>query len=250
MTVTTHHRHPTLRMACAALLAVITTACAHPEPPPAPPEPDPFAVLAADAEIMSHRWYAPPDIDLDAPDIHVARAYAESERNFIRTADISATYPGYDDVAPDWFTTPHPRTGTADHHILEVRTVTYNGHPATEVHICSDYTRTAEPTDTGWTLRKRTSYLSLRIQRTNWSTASRLQLDYANRMPYPTWNVFDGWDVHWFTDGRMDHGLPWSNCYSAMPGIDYDAPRIQPVPGPPPVEPFDPGWPTAIDPEQ
>jgi len=236
-----------LLVSCTLAMAACTSRPAHTESDPAETT-DPFAVLAADAEIMSHRWYASPDIDLDAPDIHVARAYIESEWSYWRTADISTAYPGYDDVTVDRFTSPVPRTGTADHHILEVRTVTFDGRPAIEVHICHDYMNTAWLTDTGWMRKDRHGYTSLRIQRTNWSTASRPQLDYADRMPYPTWNVFDGWDVHAFTDRRMDYGLPWRNCYSAMPGFDYDSPRIQPVPGPPPVEPFDPGWPTAIDP--
>ncbi|NLV77844.1 MAG: hypothetical protein GXY65_00600 [Rhodococcus sp.] len=197
--------------------------------------------------MMSHQWTAPADIDLDAPEIQVVRAYLDSEWNLIRTSDFTATYPGYDDVAEDRFKNLNPRTGTIVHNILEVRTTTHLGRPVTEVHICNDFMNTAQPINGTWIRKESLQYASFRVQQTNWTSPSTPALDYDHRMPYPTWNVFDGWEIHGMIDRRKDDGLPWSNCLSALPGFDYDAPYTARVPAPPTVEPFYPGWPTAID---
>ncbi|WP_435277817.1 hypothetical protein [Rhodococcus yananensis] len=246
-----HQRRTPTTIGIAALSAcvVATAACtSNPvEPTPDDATADPFAVLAADSQVMSHQWTAPADVDLDAPEIQVVRAYADSEWNLTRTADYAATYPGYDDVAEDRFKNLNPRTGTIVHNILEARTTTHLGRPATEVHICIDFMNTAQPLNEGWIRKESLGYQSFRVQQTTWTSPSTPPLDYDRRMPYPTWNVFDGWEIHGMIDRRKDDGLPWSNCMSALPGFDYDAPYTARVPAPPTVEPFYPGWPTAID---
>ncbi|MCK0092529.1 hypothetical protein MWU77_17265 [Rhodococcus sp. F64268] len=228
-------------------LAAVMGACAPETAPSLPPEPDRFAALAADAKIMAHRWTAPNGIDLDSPEMQVARGYIESENNYDRTADPTTLYPGYKDVAQAYMSPPTPRTGTITHHIVQVEPTTHLGRPATEIHVCSVHMQTAKPTAAGWTRMETSFDTSLRIQQADSAPDAPLALDYNHRLPYPTWNVFDGWEVERFTDKRMDDDAPWRVCTSHMPGYNRDTSITEQLTAAPVVEPFYPGWPTVVD---
>ncbi|MCK0092527.1 hypothetical protein MWU77_17255 [Rhodococcus sp. F64268] len=230
-----------VRLLATATLVAVISACAPAATPQPPPEPDPFAALEADAKIMSHRWTAPDGIDLDSPEIQVARGYIESENNYDRTADPATLYPGFKDVAHAYKSPPTPRTGTINHRILEVEPTTHLGRPVTEIHVCDVLMHTAMPTDAGWTRMEIRFYTSLRVQRAHWTAGSPSILDYDNRRPYPTWDVFDGWEVERFTDKRMDEDAPWRICVTGMPEYNFDTPVREQLAAAPVVEPFYPG---------
>ncbi|MFD6858185.1 hypothetical protein ACFWCF_12730 [Rhodococcus sp. NPDC060090] len=239
-------RTPT-RLIATAILAAVVSACAPQAAPPPQPEPDRFAALESDAKVMSHRWTAPTGIDLDSPEIQVSRGYIESENNYDRTADPATLYPGYTDVAHVQKSPPTPRTGTINHHILQVETTTHLGQPANEIHVCSTYMQTGMPTDTGWARLESLSYVSLRIQSSGTMAVTTPSVDNDRRLSFPAWNVFSGWEVERFTDKRMGENDPWRVCMSRMPGFDYDAPLKELLHAAPVVEPFYPGWPTLVD---
>ncbi|MFD6894085.1 hypothetical protein ACFWB0_05975 [Rhodococcus sp. NPDC060086] len=241
-----HATRTPIRLIITATLAAVISACAPTATPPPPPEPDRFAALESDARIMSHRWTAPDGIDLDSPEIQVARGYVESENNYDRTADPATLYPGYKNVAHAYKSPPTPRTGTINHHILQVEPTTHLGRPATEIHVCSVHMQTAKPTTTGWTRLETSFDTSLRIQQTDSAAGTAVALDYEDRLPYPTWNAFDGWEVERFTDKRMVEDAPWRICTSRMPGYNRDTPRTEQLAAAPIVEPFYPGWPTLV----
>ncbi|MFD6858184.1 hypothetical protein ACFWCF_12725 [Rhodococcus sp. NPDC060090] len=230
-----------------ATLAATIPVCAPQVAPPPQPEPDRFAALESDAKVMSHRWTAPTGIDLDSPEIQVVRGYIESENNYDRTADPSTLYPGYTDVAHVQKSPPTPRTGTINHHILQVEPTTHLGRPTTELHVCDVHTQTAMPTTDGWTRMERRFYMSLRLQQIERAAGDPPTLDYEHRLPYPTWNVFDGWEIELFTDKRMGENDPWRVCMSRIPGITPDTPVKERLPAAPVVEPFYPGWPILVD---
>ncbi|MEE2060675.1 hypothetical protein [Rhodococcus artemisiae] len=230
-----------------ATLAAVMGACTPDTTPPRPPEPDRFAALEADAKVMSHRWTAPNGINLDSPEIQVARGYIESENNYDRTADPNTLYPGYIAVAHAYKSPPTPRTGTITHHILQVESTTHLGRPATEIHVCDVYMQTAMPTDTEWTRMETRFSSSLRIQQTEQVAETLPTLDYERRLPYPTWNVFNGWEVERFTDKRIGENDPWRICRTSMPGYNRDTPVTERLTAAPVVEPFHPGWPTVVD---
>lgn len=230
-----------------ATLAAVALACAPATTPPSPPEPNPFAALKADAKILSHRWTAPGGIDFDSAEIQVVRGYIESENNYDRTADPDTLYPGYTDIVHVEKSPPTPRTGTINHHILQVESTTHLGRPVTEIHVCDVHTQTAMPTADGWTRMERRFYTSLRLRQTERATNPPSNLDYEHRLPYPTWNIFDGWEVERFTDKRMGENDPWRICMSQIPGITPDTPVQERLQGPPAIEPFYPGWPTLVD---
>ncbi|MGN5239367.1 hypothetical protein [Rhodococcus sp. SJ-3] len=236
-----------IRVAGIATLAAVMGACAPETAPPLPPKPDRFAALDADAKIMAHRWTAPNGIDLDSAEIQVARGYIESESNYDRTADPATLYPGFNDIADAQKSPPRTRTGTMDHHILQVESTTHLGLPATEVHVCDVYMQTAMPTDTGWARLESLSYSSLRIQPSGTAEDTIAPVGSERRLSYPDWNVFDGWKVERFTDKRMGENDPWRVCMTRPPGFDYDAPLEETLPAAPIVEPFYPGWPTLPD---
>ncbi|NLU64307.1 hypothetical protein HCA61_18850 [Rhodococcus sp. HNM0563] len=236
-----------VRLLATASLAAVISACTPQAAPPPSPEPDRFAALEADAKIMSHRWTAPDGVNLDAPELQVARGYIESENNYDRTADPLTLYPGFNDVAHAYKSPPTPRTGTITHHILQVEPTTHLEQPVTEIHVCDVHTQTAMPTADGWTRMERRFYTSLRLQQTERATNPLSNLDYEHRLPYPTWNVFDGWEVERFTDKRMGENDPWRICMSQIPGITPDTPVQERLQGSPAIEPFSPGWPTLVD---
>ncbi|MCK0092533.1 hypothetical protein MWU77_17285 [Rhodococcus sp. F64268] len=227
-------------------LAAAIAACAPAATPP-PLEPDPFAALEADAQVMSHRWFASDGVDLDSPEIQVARGYIESENNYDRTANPDTLYPGFNDVAHVQKSPPTPRTGTIDHHILQIESTSHLGRPATEIHVCDVYMRTAMPTATAWIRMETRFSSSLRIQQTDQATDTHPTLDYEHRLPYPTWNIFDGWEVERFTDKRIGESDPWRICRTRMPGYNRDTPITEQLAAAPVVEPFYPGWPTVVD---
>ncbi|MFD6858183.1 hypothetical protein ACFWCF_12720 [Rhodococcus sp. NPDC060090] len=241
-----HATRTPIRLIITATLAAVISACAPAATPPPPPEPDRFAALESDAQVMSHRWTAPDGIDLDAPELQVARGYIESENNYDRTADPLTLYPGYNDIAHAYKSQPTPRTGTINHHILEVEPTTHLGRPVTEIHVCDVLMQTAMPTDAGWTRMETRLYTSLRLQPADWTAGSPTILDYDNRRPYPTWDVFGGWEVERFTDKRMGYEDPWSICVTGMPEYNFDTPIREQLAAAPVVEPFYPGWPTLV----
>ncbi|MCK0092531.1 hypothetical protein MWU77_17275 [Rhodococcus sp. F64268] len=239
-----HSSRLPIRLLATATLAAVISACAPAAAPP--PEPDRFAALESDAQVMSHRWTAPDGIDLDSPELQVARGYIESENNYDRTADPNTLYPGYTGVADIPRSPATPRTGTIDHHILQVESTMHQGRPATEIHVCDVYMQTAEPTATGWTRMERRAYMSVLVQQSERTETTPI-LDDQHRLPYPTWNIFDGWKVERFTDKRMDDDDPWSICVTRMPGYSLDTPVKEQLTAAPVVEPFYPGWPTVVE---
>ncbi|MGN5239366.1 hypothetical protein [Rhodococcus sp. SJ-3] len=242
-----HAMRIAIRLVAPATLTAAIAACAPAATPLPPLEPDPFAALEADAQVMSHRWTAPEGIDLDSPEIQVARGYIESENNYDRTADPATLYPGFNHVDHVQESPPTPRTGTIDHHILQIESTSHLGRPATEVHVCDVYMRTAMPTDIGWIRMETRFSSSLRIQQSDEAIESRPTLDYEHRLPYPTWNIFDGWEVERFTDKRIGENDPWRICRTSMPGYNRDTPITEQLATAPVVEPFYPGWPTIVD---
>ncbi|MFD6894087.1 hypothetical protein ACFWB0_05985 [Rhodococcus sp. NPDC060086] len=237
--------HTYVRILATATLAAGISACAPAATPPPTPEPDRFAALESDAKIMSHRWTAPDGTDFGSPEVQVARGYIESENNYDRTANTDTLYPGYNDVAQVQKSPPTTRTGTIDHHILQIESTSHLGRPATEIHVCDVYMQTAMPTDTGWTRLERRLAVSLRIQAED-VRGPLPTLDHEHRLPYPTWNIFDGWEVERFTDKRMDDDAPWRICASGMPGYNRDTPLTEQLTAAPVVEPFYPGWPILV----
>ena len=239
-----HVRHNTGARATvvAALIVAVATGCGT------TPEPDPYAPLGGDAAVASYRWFAEGDIDLESPEMQVVRAYVESLDAWLRTKDKDAVYTGFDDfIDPD--SDPAPQRGTVNLHVFDVEPDTdFEGRPSTRVGVCFDYSgRPEENSDTGeWRIRRTAYYDSMYVTRTDPATPNSPAIDPQHRLPYPTWNVFDGWDVQRFNDMRTDPESPRTRCLNDPP-FDLRAYRNPPVRIPPVVEPAGPGWPTVID---
>ncbi|MEE2060673.1 hypothetical protein [Rhodococcus artemisiae] len=72
-------------------------------------------------------------------------------------------------------------------------------------------------------------------------------LDYEHRLPYPTWNVFEGLEIERADGNRGSKRSMGTICHEDMPGYNPEAPPEEELPAAPVVEPFYPGWPALID---
>ncbi|MGN5239368.1 hypothetical protein [Rhodococcus sp. SJ-3] len=232
-----------------ATLAIALGACAGSDPLPAspPPEPVSFAALDADAKLMSHRWIAPDSFSLDSRELRAVRSYIESESTYEHTADPAAVHPGYWDVQTPPEGVATPQYGTIYHHILLVEPAIHMGEPVTEIFVCSDYMHTAISTRHGWIRVATKRYTPLRVRLSTDTPTAIPILDYGHRLPYPTWNVFEGLEIERFIDGRIGESGPRTDCDENMPGYTPETPQEENLPAAPVVEPFYPGWPTVVE---
>lgn len=238
-----------VKLAIAAALLITTGACAAPDPQlsETPTEFVSFEGLEADAQMMSHRWIAPNDVELDSPELRAVRSYIESENIYEHTGDPANVHPGYWDVRPHWNPIPTPQYGTIDHYVLLVEPVIHMDEPVTEIFVCSDYMKTGILMRAGWTRVEVKRFWSFRLRPSGENYPAAPSLDYENMLPYPTWNVFDGVHFEDFTDTRTGENDPGTICQRDMPGFDSDTPRDENLPAAPAVEPFNPGWPALVD---
>lgn len=237
--------HPVLGALCTLLVA---TACTSTPPDTtldtsttptttSPAVPDVTDQIAH----LTHRWYAPDGIDLDTPEIQVARAYEESENYYFVTGSVDSVYPGFQSVYP--YTLPgeemsFPEVGTIHLHIRDVFTVTDSMGPATHVLYCRDRSRTAVPDGSLWRPSVFSFAFDLIIRRTGKPRPPAT--DPTTRTATPNWNVFDGWDV----EQRIIPSDLDSRCYDGSLSAFPPGEHQRMLDGPPPVEPFTPGWPT------
>ncbi|MGN5239369.1 hypothetical protein [Rhodococcus sp. SJ-3] len=199
---------------------------------------------------MTYHWIAPPDIDLGSPEMRVARAYFESRENYIRTADLDVTYPGFARLIEET-SQSLPLTGTTYIHVLSITPSTDDrGNNVDVVHVCQDFMRTAKPSDTGWVRTKSLAYRALQIRRTEPPRDDTGLFDYEHYLPYPTWDVFSGWEVETILPEWKGNDDPWNTCMWGIPGVNQDTPRHEELLDSPVVEPFYPGWPTLADDEE
>lgn len=229
-------------MIVTAALTFTTGACATPDPVPTPPEPEQvsFAALDADAKLMSHRWNAPDGVSLDSRELQAVRSYIESASTYDHTADRASVHPGFWDVRTQWETTPIPEYGTVYHHILLIEPSVHIGEPVTEVLVCSDYMNTAISTKYAWIRIHTMRYTPLRIRLSTDGPATTPALDYEHRLPYPTWNVFEGLEIERADGDRGSKRPMWTICDEDMPGYNPEAPQEEELPAAPVVEPFYP----------
>lgn len=218
---------------------------------------------AANASTLVHRWFAPEYVDLEAPEIQVARAYRESDNLYRSTGDRNATYPGYVDLFRREIsdqTIAFPRVGTIDDHIFDVRPARdRHGRAVIRIAICEDRTGVAESTGSTWAVRETAiGVFILAVRRTD-DTVHAPVLDPTVRLPYPTWNVFDGWSV----EDNLDDLRDLASVFSSNNPHDNEIqvrcsrdrrPRLNPTVSSgdilttaPAVETPIPGWPTEIN---
>jgi len=214
-----------------------------------------------DRSTLSHRWFAPRHVDLDAPAVQVARAYRESDNLYRSTGDLRAAHPGFDGLfrrGLDAHTTPYRRTGTIDDHILDVRSITdRRDRTVTRVVICEDRTGIAEPTGDMWTVRETGSGPIVLVVERVGDPREPASLDPAARVSSPAWNVFDGWKVEdnlgatdatrefFSRDDPEDTHLE-NLCLFEQPRLRPDVQPGDVLTTAPVVEVPVPGWPTEI----
>ncbi|NLU64304.1 hypothetical protein HCA61_18835 [Rhodococcus sp. HNM0563] len=232
-----------------AALTFTTAACTTPAAAPTPPEPEQvsFAALDADAQLLSHRWNAPAGVSLDLRILQAVRSYVESTSTYSHTADPASVHPGFWDIRKQWESTPTPEYGTVYHHILLIEPSVHIGEPVTEVLVCSDYMHTAISTRHAWIRIHTMRYTPLRIRLTTARPATTPALDYEHRLPYPTWNVFEGLEIERADGSRGSERPMWTICDEDMPGYNPEVPEEEELPAAPVVEPFYPGWPTVVE---
>ena len=250
--MTPHPRYdsaPHLRRAAPLLTCLLLTACSSADPPTqTPPVTDPHSVHAEYARQVTYRWTAEPGIDLDSPEVQVARAFTESQDAWGRTEDHLSVYPGYPGKTYQGISVHiPPRIGTTYLHIYGVEPITDdNGDPATRVTVCYDKsTRAIEETPGTWVPAETGFNVAVIVTRDDRTQPVRPELDHTRRLPYPTWDVFAGWNAHWATGRhRSEATVTRTRCALEMKHFNPDR-RSTPIP--PPVEPFHPGWPVAVD---
>ncbi|MFZ2528827.1 MAG: hypothetical protein WAX14_14445 [Rhodococcus sp. (in: high G+C Gram-positive bacteria)] len=247
-----------------ALSILIPTACdagtaggSHDAVPTPAHEPN-SDTFAANAAVLSHRWFAPVDVDLDAPAIQAVRAYHESNNLYWSTGEIDSGYPGYGDLYQGpvaHHINPYRRTGTIDEHVLDVRIVDDGqGHAVTHVSFCEDRSGTAEPTGGTWTVRETNGGLIVLLVSATENSTTPIVVDVTRRIPYPTWDAFDGWTI---TDtlgnldftptvGSADSDALLRQCLYAQPRLNPDVESGDVLTAAPVVETPVPGWPTEI----
>lgn len=215
----------------------------------------------ADSATLTHRWFPPDGVDLEAPEVQVARAFRESDNMFRSTGTLDATYPGFPDLFRHGIssrTIAFPRVGTIDDHIFDVRPVKdARGRTVTRIVICEDRTGVAEPTGNTWTVRETAiGVIVITVARTTEATASP-PVDPSTRAPFPTWNVFDGWTIEdnfgddrdfdaVFSSRRPEDNELQERCLRDRPQLN---PNVEPgdvLTTAPTVEAPIPGWPIEI----
>ncbi|MFZ2528828.1 MAG: hypothetical protein WAX14_14450 [Rhodococcus sp. (in: high G+C Gram-positive bacteria)] len=250
--------------ACAAA-TIILTSCSSPESDhntrlseTATTEPSRHR---ADSESLTHRWFAPEGIDLEALEVQVARAFRESDNMFRSTGTLDATYPGFPDLFRHGIsssTIAFPRVGTIDDHIFDVRPVRdTRGRTVTRIVICEDRSGVAEPTGNTWTVRETAiGVIVITVARTTDAPASP-PVDPTTRAAFPTWNVFDGWTVEDSFGDHQDFDAVFSSskpedqelqerCLRDRPQLNPDADSGDVLTAAPVVETPVPGWPIEI----
>ena len=202
--------------------------------------------LDADAKVMSHRWSAAAGIDLEDPEIQVVRAFVESRDAYHRTHDYATTYPGFEEIFPP-MASPFPRRGTTHHYLLEATASTNPlGWNITQVSVCDDHSQRAKPEPGTWKTLETESFYSFEVRRVS-STVPQPPLDPARRLAYPTWNVFEGWEIVSVTDSATEEAPVATKCRFEMSLADPTAEFGRKATRPPPVLPFTPGWPEQIE---
>lgn len=221
-------------------------------------EPQPHEWVAIDD--VSVRWTAVPGIDLDAPEVLLARAFGESELFYEITGRLESTYEGFAETVPyllDNGGRTYPRIGTVNNHVFEVRPLPDRfGRPSYLVAYCTDESETAVPTGDAW---KTSSYaLShprvLAITRTGWNVPAP-QVNTAVRTSHPSWNVFEGWEIRlgtsvgndFFSLSKPEDRALNDYCILDHPPSNGGFARDQPLETPPVAQPSVPGWPQRVE---
>ncbi|HET8994457.1 MULTISPECIES: hypothetical protein [unclassified Rhodococcus (in: high G+C Gram-positive bacteria)] len=196
---------------------------------------------------------------MESPEIQTVRAFQESEDFYYSSGSASSTYPGFVDAAPynvPETTQAFPRTGTIHNHIIDIRALTDRmGRDTTRVTFCEDRSGTAEPTQNTWTVRDPGSSITvIAVTRTDPPNVVPI-LDHNMRTAHPNWNALKGWTIEqsvdfddWFFDTRdpVDRQLV-DYCTDVFQRSDPLAFPGDVLTTAPEVEPFTPGWPTALD---
>lgn len=215
----------------------------------------------ADSATLTHRWFAPVGIDLEAPEVRVARAFRESDNLFRSTGTLDATYLGFPDLFRHGIssrTIAFPRVGTINDHIFDVRPVRdARGLTVIRIVICEDRTGVAEPTGNTWTVRETAiGVIVITVARTTDEPGSP-SVDPTTRAAFPTWNVFDGWTVednfgdHQDFDAVFSSRKPEDNelqerCLRDRPQLNPNVEVGDVLTTAPVVEAPSPGWPVEI----
>ncbi|MFD6858435.1 hypothetical protein ACFWCF_13995 [Rhodococcus sp. NPDC060090] len=251
-----------IALVCTALCSGCATVESRPE---IPSETPPTAMEESpnspnfETQNLSHRWTADPGISLESVELQAVRAFQESEDFYYSSGSVHPTYSGFIDAAPynvAETTEAFPRTGTIHNHVIDVSTLTDRiGRDVTRVTFCEDRSNIAEPTQNTWTVRDPGSSITVIIVTRTDSPIVVPTLDLSTRTAHPNWNTLQGWAIEqsvdfddWFFDisDPLDQNL-----------VDYCTNmlrRSEPLAFPgdilttaPEVEPFTPGWPTALD---
>ena len=247
----------------AATMLVLSAGCGtqqteHVDNTPVTETPPPHEWVAVDD--VSVRWTAVPGIDLDAPELLVARAFGESELFYEITGRFESTYEGFAEAVPypiadNWRT--YPRTGTVHNHVIEARALPDKlGRPSYRVIYCADESGTAVPIGDTW---KTSNYTSSRprvlaITRTGWNVPAP-QVNLAVRTVHPPWNVFEGWELRlstskdndFFSASRPEDRALLDYCHRGYPPSNGNFRYGDILDAPPVAQPSVPGWPQRVD---
>lgn len=255
----TEKMRPALAILAATML-VLSVGCGAPtEHADSAPVTEPPPYEWVPIEDISIRWTAVPGVDLDSPEVLVARAFGDSELFYEITGQYESAYEGFPEAAPylDNGGRTYPRTGTVNNHVFEVRPLPDRfKRPSYRVAYCTDETDTAIPTGDAWKANgasNRYTYI-LAITRTGWNTPVP-RVDRAVRTRHPSWNVFEGWEVRLRTRWENDFFSGHDPEDRAL--LDYCDDEHPPSNGnfrygdildaPPVVQPSVPGWPQRVD---
>jgi hypothetical protein len=221
-------------------------------------EPPPYEWVAVDD--FSIRWTTVPGIDLDAPEVLVARAFGESEAFYDKTGRFHSTYEGFTDAVPNPIAEDgrtYPVTGTLNNHVIEVRTLPDRfGRQSYRVTFCSDESDTAVRTGDAWKASGTGSSLTFILSITRIDADVPLpRVNTAVRTPHPSWNVFEGWEIQitsgWKTsffsvENPEDHAL-FEYCLYEHPSTNENFRYGDLLDAPPVAQPSVPGWPQRVE---